>query len=44
MSMSDRNRNGDDDEYNDVQYIEEDKEYIYIYIYIDDDNDDNDVQ
>ena len=43
IMMSDRNRNGDDDEYNDVQYIEEDKEYV-LYIYIDDDNDDNDVQ
>ena len=42
IMMSDRNRNGDDDEYNDVQYIEEDKEYVlYIYLY---DNDDNDVQ
>ena len=43
IMMSDRNGNGDDDEYNDFQYIEEDKEYI-LYIYIDDDNDDNDVQ
>ena len=32
IMMSDRNRNGDDDEYNDVQYIEEDKEYV-LYIY-----------
>ena len=32
IMMSDGNRNGDDDEYNDVQYIEEDKEYV-LYIY-----------
>ena len=31
IMMSDRNTNGDD-EYNDVQYIEEDKEYV-VYIY-----------
>ena len=39
IMMSDWNGNGDDD----VQYIEEDKEYV-LYIYIDDDNDDNDVK
>ena len=40
--MSDRNADGGDDEFNDVQYIDEDKNMSYRYI--DNDDDDNDVQ